>query len=85
MPNPQTLDNGYETIQVFPIHKLTVQGVQTDLDITNYKIVHADEDCTLTFKYDTTETVVINVVTGEDVGIVAGFDTLTSSGIVKVS
>ena len=84
MPNPLTIDNSYETIQVFPIHKLTVQGVQTDLDITNYKIVHADEDGTLTFTYDTTD-VVITVLQGEDVGIVAGFDTLTSTGIVKVS
>ncbi len=78
-------DQNYSSIQAFPIHKGTVQGVQTDLDIKEFRLIHADEDTDVTITFTDASTVVVSLLTGEDVGIGAGASTLTTSGSVKVS
>ena len=89
MANPQVTDSNYKTIQVFPIHKRTIQGVVTDMGIEDYRIIHADEDVKITFTFTepdgTPNILTINLVTGEDVGFTSGFERLTSDGSIKVS
>ena len=83
--NPQTLDNSYKTIQVFPTHVNTFQGIATSMDISGYKIIHADEGCTITQTFEGASDLVLALAEGEDVGVAISALTLTSTGSVKVS
>ena len=83
--NPQTLDNSYNTIQVFPTHANTFQGTASSMDISGYKIIHADKECTITQTFEIESDLVLTLAEGEDVGVAISALTLTSDGSVKVS
>jgi hypothetical protein len=85
----QATDNSFKTIQVFPIHRNTFQGIASNLNVTDYKVIHADEDTKVTLYYVDSDGnmayTVIDLALGEDIGLADKYIALDSTGTVKVS
>ena len=73
-----------QLVQAFPATANTFVGTASNLDTTNYVVVHAAVDGTLTFDFGT-DVVTLDVTAGQDIAIGNGCKTLTSSATVWVS
>lgn len=73
--------------QAFPVHAGTIEGVLTDQPLVSspYHIVHAQEAGTLTINYTNGVSKTVSLLAGEDIVLVGEIDTITTSGVVKVS
>ena len=79
-------NDGY-SIQAFPIHKETFKGTATDLDCGNYSVVHALADVRITFKFNDTSKMDLDIdmVEHMDFGITEDVKSITSTASVLVS
>ena len=73
-----------EAIQAFPIERETKVDTLTDFDPTNYEIIHAAEDGTITFTFGTSS-INVDVLAGQDLAIGSGCTSITSTGTVWIS
>ena len=73
-----------EAIQAFPIERETQIGVLVDFDPTNYEVIHAMADGTITFEFGS-DSKSINVKEGMDFAIGSGCTAITSTGEVLIS
>ena len=79
----KTLTN--EAIQAFPVERETQVGTLTDFDVTNYEVVHANADGTITFDFGDSNVKTINVKEGMDLAIGTGCKTVSSTAEVMIS
>ncbi len=79
---------GNEFIQAFPIHPGTYvspDGGATGLDAKNRTILHAATDGSVTFNFKGGDTVVVPVMTGQDLAIAFQCETIDSDCKIWVS
>jgi len=77
------IDRG-DLVQAFPIHEKTIIGILTDENVKDYILLHADETTTVSIVF-ASGTIVVNMIQGEDITIGAGAETITTSGVVRIS
>ena len=74
-----------EIIQAFPIAPHTYVGTPSGMDVKGYNILHAAEDCTITFEFGTQGTVSVDVLAGQDLSIHPDCQYLTATGTCWIS
>lgn len=79
-----TRDENYASIQAFPIHSGTYIDIPTDVSTSGYKLLHAEEDATVTFAFSGGD-IVATMLAGEDVGIAPDCITVTATAKIRMS
>ena len=73
-----------EIIQAFPINANTFIGTPTSLSAVGYSILHAAENCDITFNFST-GAVTVSVVAGQDLAFGEGVVDITATATCWVS
>jgi hypothetical protein len=74
-----------QAVQAFPIHAETFMGTASDLSAAKKSVLHADQDCNVTFTFKTAGDKTFALLRGMDLGLTRDVQTITSDGIIWVS
>ena len=74
-----------EIVQAFPIQSHTYSGTPCSFDATGYSILHAAEDCDITFNFGTMGAVVVTVKAGQDLAFNDNVETITATATCWIS
>ena len=74
-----------ESVQAFPINKLTKQEVFTDEPVGRYDVLHIDADGSVTFTFQDESTYTRQVVAGQDYGLTSDINRITTTNTVTIS
>ena len=79
--------NSGEIIQAFPVHGNTMvfSGGVTGFETRDYNIIHCNADCTLTFRFGTANSVVVDAAAGSDWAIGNSCTSIDATGAVIIS
>ena len=71
-------------IQAFPIHEGTYIGIPSGY-VNGCNIIHALEDCQITFDFGIRGTVLIDVKAGQDLAVASGIESITATATCWIS
>jgi hypothetical protein len=74
-----------EAIQAFPIHAGTYNGIANSYIMDGKNVIHAGEDCDITFTFPGSNTIVISVLTGQDLAVAENCISVTSTELIWIS
>ena len=71
-------------IQAFPIHEGTYVGTPSNFS-TGCNILHAVNDCQITFDFGTRGTVVVDAPAGQDLAVDSDIQSITATDVCWIS
>ena len=74
-----------EIIQAFPIQANTYVGTPTSIDAVGFNIIHAASDCDITFNFRGGSSVIVSVITGQDLAIGNDCEFITATADIWMS
>jgi hypothetical protein len=71
-------------IQAFPIHEGTYVGTPSGY-ASGCNIIHAAEDCDITFDFGARGIVVVSALAGQDLAVASGIESITATATCWIS